>query len=206
MFATTGAKIAMSSIRAMITRPPSAKRSCRKCRQKISQGLRPMIDAGVSADGAAASRSGRSRASPCSTPDTSVSVSDRLMPGKRYYGGYGSRANRQRRERHRRSFFEGQGSESGSPVTDDQGESLRVQARATHQRPVDLRMCHELPDVAGFDAAAVLDADRLSDLGGDVVREGGSDDLHDLSRVRRFGVAPRADRPDRLVGDHGARG
>ena len=41
----------------MITTPARANRSWRKWLQKISQGLLPMIDAGVSADGAAISRS-----------------------------------------------------------------------------------------------------------------------------------------------------
>ena len=77
------ARSAIRIIRMMITTPPSAKRSLRKWRQKISQGLRPMIDAGISADGAD-SRSARSSTSRCSTSETSVSVSERLMPEPGY--------------------------------------------------------------------------------------------------------------------------
>ncbi len=82
--AMSGAKIAIRSIRMMITTPASANRSLRKWLQKISQGLRPMIEAGVSADGALMSRSSRAARSRCSAWDTSVSVSDRLMPGTGY--------------------------------------------------------------------------------------------------------------------------
>ena len=80
----SGAKIAIRSIKMMITTPASANRSWRKWLQKISQGLLPMIEAGVSADGALMSRSSRAACSRCSAWDTSVSVSDRLMPGTGY--------------------------------------------------------------------------------------------------------------------------
>ena len=50
----------------------------------------------------------------------------------------------------------------------DHRERLRVERRAADERAVDLRLRHELRDVAGAHAAAVLDAHALRDV---VVRD-----------------------------------
>src|SRR5262245_18377584 len=207
MLAITGAKIAINMIVAMATRPAIANRSFRKARQKICQGLRPMIDAGVSADGPAASRSARWSASRSSTLGRSDWMSERLMPGPGYYARRPGPAMHRPCERYARRRFEGQGCEScRSSVLHDQGERLRIEARAAYERAVDLGVRHEPSDVPRRDAAAVLDAEQLSHLRRESLGQHRPDHLHDLARIGGFGVASGADRPDRLVGNDGLRG
>src|SRR5579864_8553827 len=45
---------------------------------------------------------------------------------------------------------------------DDRGESLRVEAGSAHQRPIDVRLLQEFPNVVGFDTAAVEHAHRVA--------------------------------------------
>jgi len=42
----------------------------------------------------------------------------------------------------------------------DCGKRLGIQARAAHQRTINLRLCHQTLNVVGLDAAAVEDANR----------------------------------------------
>src|SRR6185503_19984791 len=73
---------------------------------------------------ASASRNGGSAASSCVRPSSS---------------GIGSSA-RPSRQTYRSPF-------TASPVLDDQGEVLGVQARTAYERPVDLGVLHEVTDV-----------------------------------------------------------
>src|SRR6266540_42282 len=91
----------------------------------------------------------------------------------------------------------------GSLVLHDEGELLGIQARPSHERPVDLRMGHELPDVAGLHTPAVLDSRGFGRLAGEHRADGSSDQRDHLARVGGAGVASRADGPDGFVRDHG---
>ena len=62
-------------------------------------------------------------------------------------------------------------------------------------------MGHEVPDVPGLHAAAVLDTHCLRDVLRVDLRERVPDEADDLAGVRGLGVAPGADGPDRLVRD-----
>src|SRR5437867_11535691 len=46
-------------------------------------------------------------------------------------------------------------------VLDDQRELLGIEARASDERAVDVRVGHKVADVRGLDASAVLDADAV---------------------------------------------
>src|SRR5262245_13881435 len=89
-----------------------------------------------------------------------------------------------------------------SPVLHDQRELLRIQTRAADERPVDLRVRHEVADVAGLHAPPVLDAHAPCHIDAVDLAHRLPDQRDHLSGVRRLGVAARADRPDRLVRDH----
>ena len=83
----------------------------------------------------------------------------------------------------------------------DPREALGVEARAAHQRAVDVRLGEDLRRVVGLDAAAVEHADRARPppaSGRHQRAHEGDRLLGDLGR----GDLAGADRPDRLVGDH----
>src|SRR5579884_440107 len=88
-------------------------------------------------------------------------------------------------------------------VTHDPHEVLRVQGGAADQRAVDVRLGHDPRGVRALDRAAVQDAHLLRGLRGDTFREPAADRADDLLRVGRGGHLAGADRPDRLVRDHG---
>src|SRR3954469_15789492 len=88
--------------------------------------------------------------------------------------------------------------------TADRSELVGLEARATHESTVDVRLRHDRGDVGRLHGAAVQDPDRvggvavqLADLGPDA----GADLLGVLRRRDLAG----ADRPDRLVREHQAR-
>src|SRR2546429_9747728 len=80
----------------------------------------------------------------------------------------------------------------------DSNKSRRVQARAAHQRAVDLGLGHELVDVLGLDAATVEDPDALCDLLRRELREQNAQAPVDLARLGRRRVDARTDGLDRL--------
>lgn len=83
----------------------------------------------------------------------------------------------------------------------DPQKVFRDEARAAHQRPVDVLDRHQLTGVAGLDRAAVEDAD-LGALGAGHLVEHLAQRRVDLGDLLRGRGAAGADRPDRLVGDH----
>ena len=146
-----------------------------------------MIEAGVSADGAAASRSSRAaaraarpgiRRCPCRIDSCPERILERLRVPQSSDPVTGTLT----------AALMGKEAK-GLTGTGRSGRGSRIEARAPHERPVDLGVGHELPDVPRRDAPAVEDPDPGSDLRGDAVRERGRI-THDLSRVRGLGVAP----------------
>src|SRR5205085_8518453 len=97
----------------------------------------------------------------------------------------------------------GDGSPWAPSVLHDERELFGLEARPTHQRTVDLGVRHEVADVAGLHAPAVLNAHRRGRGVAEQLPDGRSDQRGDLSRVVGLGVATRPDGPDRLVGDDG---
>src|SRR5438105_1613881 len=90
----------------------------------------------------------------------------------------------------------------GSSVLDDERELLGVERRTAHERAVDLRVGHEVADVPGLHAPAVLHADGVGDLLRIQVGERPADQPDDLSGVAGLSVPPGPDGPDRVVRDH----
>src|SRR5580765_2467828 len=82
-------------------------------------------------------------------------------------------------------------------------EVAGVEAGAADQRAVDVGLGHQLRRVVGLDRAAVEDADRVSRA--PAYAKGVADEGAGLLRLLGRRGAAGADRPDRLVGDHGAR-
>src|SRR5215510_4028939 len=79
-------------------------------------------------------------------------------------------------------------------------ELVRLEARAAHQRSVDVGDAHEFRGIGGLHGAAVENADPASRL--TVARgELPADEAVHLGDVRRRRREPAADRPDRLIGD-----
>ena len=168
--AISGAKIAIRIIRMMITTPASANRSLRKWRQKISQGLRPMIDAGVSADGARLQVGAFVDLALFDLGDVGVRVGTTHARTGILETSQGPAIHRPR-DRHRRSRFEGQGCESAGH------RYFTIRANASGSRlapptsaPSISGVRHELPDVPRLHAPAVLDADPRAHVSADAAR------------------------------------
>src|SRR4029079_760880 len=83
------------------------------------------------------------------------------------------------------------------------GELLAVQRRPSDQRAVHILLRDDLADVLGVDRAAVEHPDACRQLRGRQLAELVADGLADLLCVARAGHPAGADRPHRLVGDHG---
>src|SRR2546426_8280729 len=83
----------------------------------------------------------------------------------------------------------------GSLILHDEGEFLGIQARPSHQRPVDLGMGHELPDVSRLHTPAILDPHGSGRLVGEHRADGSPDQRDRLARVGGAGVASCADGP-----------
>src|SRR6266496_4088196 len=84
----------------------------------------------------------------------------------------------------------------------DLGEAARVKAGPADEGAVDVRLAHEFARVLWFDAAAVLNTDSF---GCRVVSHIVQSVTYKSVRFLRLlwrSVAPGANRPDRLVGDH----
>src|SRR6266498_1673158 len=84
----------------------------------------------------------------------------------------------------------------------DLGEAAWVEAGPADEGAVDVRLAHEFARVLWFNAAAVLNADSLSRS---VVSHFVQSVTYKSARFLRLlwrSVAPGANRPDRLVGDH----
>src|SRR5690348_5718409 len=94
-----------------------------------------------------------------------------------------------------------------SPLTPrrDRQKIRRLQARAADQRAVDVGDRHQFGRIRWFDGAAIEDAD-LRALGLETARELIADEAMHLLDILRLRRQPRADRPDRLIGDHEIRG
>src|SRR5262245_13741187 len=88
-----------------------------------------------------------------------------------------------------------------SLILHDAGEGHRIEARTTHERPIDVRLGHERIDVLGLHAAPVEDPDavgrRARGAGADLAADG----VMDLLRLCGCRGPAGADRPHRLVGD-----
>src|SRR5262245_2982140 len=84
---------------------------------------------------------------------------------------------------------------------DDPGECRGVEARAAHERAVDIGLRHQLVDVLGLHRPAVLDPDPVPRSAEPRAHALAHERVHLLGGLRRRGPAG-ADRPDRLVGDH----
>src|SRR5215470_7160473 len=85
----------------------------------------------------------------------------------------------------------------------DADEPLHVEAGAADERAVHLGLGHERLGVLGLHAAPVQDTDRLGDLlRCELGEEPAQIPLH-LGGLTGRRVDPRADRPHRLVGEHG---
>lgn len=84
---------------------------------------------------------------------------------------------------------------------DDFRESPRVEAGTSDESAINVRLAEELDGVGGFDAAAVLDADALGEVGGSEFGEDAADrGVGGLGLFGRGG-ASGADGPDRFVSD-----
>src|SRR2546425_9354037 len=90
----------------------------------------------------------------------------------------------------------------GLLVTDDSRELGRVETRAPDECAVDVGLGHEGVDISGFHAAAIEDADAPGRRVGREADELAADGVVHFLRLPRGRGAARADRPDRLVGDH----
>ena len=94
-----------------------------------------------------------------------------------------------------RSFAVTVPSRLASAVLHDQRELLRIEARAADERAVDLRVRHELADVARLHAPAVLDPDPGRQPVVVPRRERLADSLDDPAGVGRLGVPARCRSP-----------
>src|SRR5438128_48710 len=85
---------------------------------------------------------------------------------------------------------------------DDLGEAAWVQARATYEGAVDVRLTHQFACVLRFHAAAILNAHVFARrVVGHFAQRFANERVRFLSLLRRR-IAPGADGPDRLVRDH----
>ena len=81
------------------------------------------------------------------------------------------------------------------------GEGVRLERGASHESAVNIRLSHELLDVAGLGASAVKDARGVGGRIAVVGAQGLANGVADLLRVICGGGLAGADGPDRLVGD-----
>jgi len=89
-------------------------------------------------------------------------------------------------------------------IADQGGEVVNLQTGAADQGTVDICLAHKLCSVVDLDRTAILNADLICGVGSvgspDAVADKGVHGLRLVRRCRQSG----ADRPDRLVSDHGA--
>src|SRR5438093_9430658 len=90
-------------------------------------------------------------------------------------------------------------------VIHDAEEAPGLQARAPHERPVDVGLCHQGRDVVRLDTTAVQDTNLVRRPRADLLPEPSADGAVDF--LSGFGgrIAPGSDGPDRFVGENDTR-